>query len=181
MNARTFPRIVLLLALAASISSCGAGGHKGSVSQLPPSIRYPQTSGFVVGASITALRPFVSGKVTGGYTASPPLPPGLTIDRDIGTIYGTPTAPAPTTIYRVDAMSPDGIVSTTVSLTVRDLAPRISYAPGSWTFTQNVAISSIISPNSTGGAVVTWSIDPTLPAGLVFDTGNGTISGTPTT
>jgi hypothetical protein len=35
-------------------------------------------------------------------------------------------------------------------------------------------------PSLSGGAVVTWNIAPALSAGLSFNTGNGTISGTPT-
>ena len=33
---------------------------------------------------------------------------------------------------------------------------------------------------STGGAVVSYSVSPSLPAGLALDTSTGSISGTPT-
>ena len=36
------------------------------------------------------------------------------------------------------------------------------------------------SPTSTGGTVVTWSVSPSLPAGLSLDTSTGVLSGTPT-
>jgi outer membrane protein OmpA-like peptidoglycan-associated protein len=35
-----------------------------------------------------------------------------------------------------------------------------------------------VTPRNTGGGVTTWSISPALPASLIFDTSNGTISGT---
>ena len=37
-----------------------------------------------------------------------------------------------------------------------------------------------VTPTNQGGTVDTWSITPTLPNGLVFDTATGSISGTPT-
>ena len=56
-------------------------------------------------------------------------------------------------------------------------APAISYSPTSQIFTVSTAITAII-PGSTGGAVATWSISPTLSGGLAFS--NGQITGTPT-
>jgi hypothetical protein len=108
------------------------------------------------------------------------LPPGLTINPDLGNIFGIPTAPAPTTVYTVTAASAEGRVSTTVRFTVRDVTPNISYSPNSWSLTQNAPLAANITPGNRGGVVVTWSIDRALPAGLTFDTGNGAISGTPT-
>ena len=37
-----------------------------------------------------------------------------------------------------------------------------------------------VSPTSSGGDVVSWTVSPTLPAGLSLDSATGTISGTPT-
>ena len=181
MNARKSARIISLLAVAALLAACGGGGgYHASVNQPTASISYLQDAGLVVGAPTPPLRPDVSGSVTGDFMISPPLPPGLTIDPDLGNIYGIPTAPAPTTIYTVTASSPEGLVKTTVRFTVRDVTPNISYSPNSWNLTQNVPLAGNITPGNSGGVVVTWSIDHTLPAGLAFDTSNGTISGTPT-
>ena len=57
-------------------------------------------------------------------------------------------------------------------------APVIAYAQGAYTLTVGVD-GPPIEPVSTGGAVVGWSIDPELPAGLVLGTSNGRISGRP--
>jgi hypothetical protein len=181
MNARKSPRILSLLAIAALLSGCGGGGaHDASVNLPTASINYLQDAGLVVGAPTPPLRPDVAGRVTGDFMISPPLPPGLTIDPDLGNIYGIPTAPAPTTIYTVTASSPEGLVKTTVRFTVRDVTPNISYSPGSRSLTQNVPLPENITPSNSGGVVVSWSIDRALPAGLAFDTASGKISGTPT-
>ena len=55
--------------------------------------------------------------------------------------------------------------------------PKISYSSPQ-SFTQGVAKS--ISPTSTGGAVSSYSVSPTLPAGLSLNSTTGVISGTPT-
>jgi len=180
MNARMSPRIIALLAVAALLPACGGDNSKASVNQPTASINYLQDAGLVVGAPTPPLRPTVAGSVTGDFKISPALPPGLTIDPDLGNIYGIPTAPAPTTDYIVTAASAEGRISTTVRFTVRDITPNISYSPTSWNLTQNAPLAGNITPGNSGGVVVSWSIDRALPAGLTFNTSNGTISGTPT-
>lgn len=65
----------------------------------------------------------------------------------------------------------DPIANPPLTITVTD--PRTN-------FPRNREITPII-PVTTGGGGNTFSISPSLPAGLVFDTLTGTISGTPTT
>jgi hypothetical protein len=181
MKARMSPRIPSLLVLAALLSACGGGSsHDASVNLPTASISYLQDAGLVVGAPTPPLRPDIAGQVTGDFMISPSLPAGLKIDPDLGNIYGIPTAPAPTTVYTVTAASPEGRIKTTVRFTVRDVTPNISYSPSARSLTQDVPLPENITPSNSGGVVVSWSINPALPAGLAFDMASGTISGTPT-
>jgi hypothetical protein len=177
MNAWNSPRFFALLA-ATLVTACGGDEHSASVSRLHPTITYPPTSGYVVGAAITPLTPMLSGSVS-GFSVEPPLPAGLQIEATSGAIFGTPAAVAPPTLYTVEGRSGRQRVVTTVSLTVRDVAPEVSYAETSWDLVQNVPIQCI-APTVRGGAVVTWSIDRPLPPGLLFDLDDGAICGTPT-
>lgn len=58
--------------------------------------------------------------------------------------------------------------------------PIISYTPSTNIYTVGMAISNLI-PSSSGGIPVSYSISPSLPAGLNLNTSTGIISGTPTT
>jgi len=58
------------------------------------------------------------------------------------------------------------------------LPPNISYSPSSETWTQYVAISTY-SPTNTGGSATTWSISPTQPTGISFNSSTGVMTGTP--
>jgi hypothetical protein len=56
----------------------------------------------------------------------------------------------------------------------------LSYSSNPATYTKDTAID-INTPTSSGGAVVSYSVSPALPAGLTLNTSTGIISGTPTT
>jgi gliding motility-associated-like protein len=68
--------------------------------------------------------------------------------------------------------------TTTFTVTVNQF-PVISYASATYNLYQSQTITPIAAIN-TGGASTNWSITPALPAGLTFNTANGTITGTPT-
>ena len=59
-------------------------------------------------------------------------------------------------------------------------APVISYTPATVSYIDETTITPL-TPTNTGGAVSSYSINTPLPAGLLFDTTTGIISGTPTT
>lgn len=56
--------------------------------------------------------------------------------------------------------------------------PVISYSPSTNNYTVGVTISSL-TPNNTGGSPTGYTISPSLPSGLTFNTSTGVISGTP--
>lgn len=164
----------------AALQACNGGGRSQPppASVTPPSaLGYPAPPAFTVNTAITALTPAVSGTPT-GYVVSPALPAGLTLNATSGVISGTPTAVAAAANYQVTASNPGGNTSTTVSITVKDNPPNVSYARANYTFTTSSAVN--VAPTSTGGAVVTWSASAALPAGLSLDITTGAITGTPT-
>ena len=56
---------------------------------------------------------------------------------------------------------------------------NLDYTPSSFILTLD-ALMTPVTPTSSGGPVVTWSVNPSLPTGLSIDAATGTISGTPT-
>jgi hypothetical protein len=83
--------------------------------------------------------------------------------------------------YAVTATNSGGSTMKSVSITVNDLAPSaLTYTANLVTYTVGNAIGAN-APSSSGGAVVSYSVSPPLPAGLTLDPGTGVITGTPTT
>ena len=145
-----------------------------------PVISYsPSTNVYAVGTTITPLLPNSTGGVPASYSINTALPAGLAFDTTTGIISGTPTAITAIATYTITATNAAGSGSTTVTLTVNDAAPVISYTPSTNAYTVGTTISNLI-PANTGGAATSWTISSVLPAGLSFNTSTGVISGTPT-
>ncbi len=132
-----------------------------------------------VGQVLINDTPTVTGTVA-AWTITPALPAGLGLDPTSGIISGTPTAVSGTTAYVITASNASGFTQGTVQITVSALsAPSgLSYSSSTVAATVGVAIAND-TPTVTG-SVTTWSISPSLPAGLGLDTSSGIISGTPT-
>src|SRR5687767_9250174 len=98
----------MLLPLLSLIAACGGGGGGGgggpggsqATTAPPTSLSYSSPAGFVVGQPVAQLVPTVTGTVS-GYSVSPTLPVGLTLNATTGVISGTPTAVHATTLYVV--------------------------------------------------------------------------------
>jgi len=152
------------------------------VNDAPPSGVTYSGSPFTLtkGTTMTSATPSVGGGTVVSWSISPSLPTGLSFDTSTGTISGTPTVVSADTNYTITATNAGGSNSTVVSLAVNDIAPStITYTPNSFTLAKDSAMTAV-TPTSSGGAVVSWSISPSLPAGLSLDTSTGAISGTPT-
>ncbi len=158
---------------------CGCGNHGSSV-QAPTGLTYGAgTAVYTKGVTVAPDNPTGSGGAVTAYSVSPALPAGLTLNSGTGVISGTPTAVTPIASYSVTASGVAGSTTTSISVTVNDQPPSaFSYAAGTATYVINTPITPN-SPTNSGGTVVSYSVAPTLPAGLRLSAQTGAISGSP--
>jgi len=143
----------------------------------PSNLTYPTTTiTATVGTAIAADTPTVTGTVS-AYSISPSLPAGLSFSTTTGAISGTPTAASSQVNYTITATNSGGSTQASVSITVAS-GSTLTYPQTSITTTPGTAIVTDV-PAVTG-AVTSFAISPSLPAGLSFSTTTGAISGTPT-
>jgi hypothetical protein len=173
-------KFLALVPMLAALAACG-GGHGGNdtprLPDPPSGLSYASPQTFVVSRQIAPLVPTLTGSVS-SWSVSPSLPTGLSLDATSGQITGTPMTPTSSGAYTIVATNQGGSTSAILTITVNDTAPAITYPSSASVFTTEVPITPI-APNNAGGAVVDWSIDPTLPPGLTLDSSDGSITGTP--
>ena len=137
---------------------------------------------YTMGMAITANTPSSGGGAVTSYSVSPSLPAGLSLNTSTGVISGTPTAVKATATYTVTAGNTAGTTTVGLVITVNAavVAPSgLAYSVNPAVYTMGVAITAN-TPSSGGGAVTSYSVSPSLPAGLSLSTSTGVISGTPT-
>lgn len=128
-----------------------------------------------VGVPFVLGPPTVTGTVT-GYSVSPALLAGVSLDPSTGTISGTPLTASPETAYTITASNDGGSATTTIYVTVFVPPSALTY-PSPVNTTVGVEITSLV-PTYSGDANF-FEILPALPAGLAFDYTTGVVSGTP--
>ena len=147
----------------------------------PPSgLSYSSPPVYTKGTVIQNLSPSASGGGVVRYAVTPKLPSGLSMNSITGLISGTPLAPTPATPYTITATNPDGSSTTSLNITVIDIAPSaLTYSsnPATYRIDQPITLNA---PTNSGGAVVSYAVSPALPAGLALNPTTGIISGTPT-
>jgi hypothetical protein len=165
-----------------AMAGCGGGG--GATVDAPAGLVYSEPSVvYTKGVEITPNMPDSSGGQIETHTVSPDLPPGLSLDSQTGVISGTPTSESDSGIYTVTGTNASGTTTGRVDIEVSasGVAPEsITYREQSVTYVTGSAIAPN-KPVSTGGEITQFAVSPALPAGLLFDTRDGTISGTPGT
>ena len=147
---------------------------------IPSDVEYDPSS-FVEtkGTGMTAVTPSALGGTVTSWEVHPNLPTGIFIDSSTGEISGTPTALSTLTTYTIYANNSGGSATTTIDLTVNDVIPSsVEYSGSPFVYTMDLQISPEL-PTYQGGTVISWSIAPGLPTGLVLDTSTGEISSTP--
>ena len=152
------------------------------VNDAQPIIDYSPTSyTFTKDTTLTStITPTDTGGTVVTWSIDPGLPNGLNFDTSTGEISGTPTVVSASATYTVTASNSGGDDEVELTIEVIDIPPAtITYNPNAFVETRGTAMVSV-TPSTTGGAVVSWSIDPALPNGLSLDTSTGEISGTPT-
>ncbi len=154
-----------------------------------PVVSYTDPTGpWTANQTITAFGPTTTDTDIDSYAvkAGSSLPSGLTLDGTTGEISGTPDTANPNThatiVVITDKAGNTG--ETTVTFpAIRGDKPAFAQGAAipaqSWT--QGTAISTLRLPAASGGnAPLTYSLTPTLPAGLTFDATARTVTGTPT-
>ena len=159
-----------VIAVALLLGACGGGGD---AMPAPHDLHYALGTG-QVGSPYGPYPPTVSGTVT-GYSVSPALPAGLTLDPTSGVISGTPVAVSSGTCT-VTASNGSGAATAALTLVIQGPLTAVTYSPV--TATVGAAFTPLV-PTLSGHAD-SFTVFPPLPAGLTLDPVTGIVSGTPT-
>ena len=118
------------------------------------------------------------GEVTTWEIDPQSLPTGVNFGSANGTFWGTPTALETLSSHTVWANNSAGSASFSISFSVIDNPPIISYSETAITIVANAA-STPLTVINTGGAIVSCTASPSLPNGLSLSN-TCEISGSPT-
>ena len=126
------------------------------------------------------LSPIITGSgVIVSWAISPSMPSGLAFSTSTGVISGTPNELLVRSQFTIIGTNTGGTSTAYVNITIVDEIPMVAYSPENLTLFNGTISSDLpLSPTITGsGDLLSWSITPSLPSGLIFSTTSGTISG----
>lgn len=147
----------------------------------PTSISYGGISfSGTIDTPFTSLVPTITGGAPTSFEIwGQRLPAGLAFNTSTGIISGTPTEVyLLNNSYWITARNSGGSASTQITILIIDIPPRNLDYPFSLLYTRGVH-SSAIAPSYAGGRITSFSVAPPLPEGLVLNSYDGTIQGTP--
>ena len=117
------------------------------------------------------------------YALSPVLPEGLTLNRRVRRLSGTPTTPQAARQYTWTATDADGdAASITFTVTVApDLRPSFdNVSVPDQAYIEGTATTPLVLPEATGGnGPLTYALSPSLPNGLTLNDVTRRLSGNP--
>lgn len=167
--------LVFLMVACGGGSGGAVGGGTGGAISAPSGLQYGGNTVGDVGTPYGPLQPIVTGAVS-GYSVSPALPAGLSLDPNTGVISGTPLTAAKTT-YTITASNEAGAATIALNLVVLVPPTALTYASPA-TGTVGAALTELV-PTFSGDAD-NFAILPALPTSLRLDPTTGVVSGTPT-
>lgn len=131
-----------------------------------------------INTALPTITPTNSGGTATSWSITPTQPAGINFNTSTGVFTGTPLALTTTTTYTVSASNIGGTGTTPITFTIINNPPIISFSPSSQVCTINSSITPMNVVNS-GGAIISATSSPALPAGLTLSSG-GNITGSPT-
>lgn len=146
--------------------------------QPPCNFSYPESHlEAMVGVPINLLAAEVQCGGADLFSVTPALPEGLHLDLVTGEITGIPVAIGGPTVHTISAINDSGQVSFQLTVQIAEEPPcNLSYPLGDIDAVMGEEITTRV-PVLGCGEATDWNISPDLPAGLIFDSLNGTISG----
>ena len=143
---------------------------------LSPSTESKEVNVAIAGYTITS-----TGGMIDSYSISPSAPAGTSFSTSTGLLTGTPSTVRGATAYTISATNGLGTATATFTLTVTPVAaPAFTLSSSTESKAQFSAIAGY-TITSTGGAIASYAISPAAPAGTLFDTSTGLLTGTPST
>ena len=126
------------------------------------------------------LAPVVTGPgLITSWAIDQALPFGVQFSTENGTFWGTPTELWPARTYTVWANNSGGSATATVTISVVDQVPTLSYTPEHLTLVVMESSNDVplVATLDGPGDITSWVLGEALPQGMFFSTTNGTVYG----
>jgi hypothetical protein len=187
-----------------TVTASNSDGSTSAALTITVNVGAPSGLAYIPGDAVYAMDvpipenvPVSTGGAVALFTASPPLPTGLSINASpsplspiAGAISGTPMVASLATLYTITATNSAGSATANLTITVNagELSPAgLAYSVPAPVYIPGMPITTNKPSYNAGGGVPTsyavspiYSGGPGFPAGLTIDPTTGYITGTPT-